>query len=288
MKLGNSLLTKMIFMFITLLIIGCGSSKTLDKASTSTVNSIDGSSISYEVKGHGDLTIVFIHGWAGNREFWNNQVDFFSKKYKVVYLDLAGHGLSSSNRQVYTMSSFGEDVVSVINEIGVDNIILVGHSMGGPVAIEVAKVLTNKIIGIVGVDTFYTPFESVKTDLQIEEFMQPFKDNFQIASEQMVLDMFTVGANSDLIASITSQMSSINSEMGISSMYEIFRWNTQNIPVSLNKYSSIIDNINSAPMGDETILHESVVLIPEVGHFVAQVKPNEFNLVLDEIVSTYK
>jgi pimeloyl-ACP methyl ester carboxylesterase len=76
--------------------------------------------------------------------------------------------------------------------------------------------------------------------------------------------------------------------MGISAMYEIFRWNVQNAPYSLQSYSNKLRNINAAPTGNETALHKSVTLIPGVGHFVPQVKPDEFNAALSKIINEYQ
>ncbi len=275
-------------MFLIILITAHSSAQSINKENYSTVNSADGSSIAYGVRGQGDVTIIFIHCWTCNHEFWNPQIDFFSKKHKVVWLDLAGHGISGSNRQKYTMAAFGEDVAAVVNKIDGKNVVLVGHSMGGPVAIEAAKLLGDKVLGIVGVDTFYIPFEYPKSETKIEEFMEPFKDDFKGASEQMIRSMFIPEADPTLISSIVKQMSGANKEMGISAMHEAFRWNKKNNPSSLDEYSNQLRNINGAPTGKETALNKSVVLIPGVGHFVPQVKPSEFNKILSKIISEYQ
>ncbi len=288
MKVKNNFLTTIMVIFLFILIAGHSSAQSINKENYSTVNSADGSSIAYGVRGQGDVTIVFIHCWTCNHEFWNPQVDFFSKKHKVVWLDLAGHGISGSNRQKYTMAAFGEDVAAVVNKIDGENVILVGHSMGGPVAIEAAKLLGDKVLGIVGVDTFYIPFEYPKSETKIEEFMEPFKDDFKGASEQMIRSMFIPEADPTLISSIVKQMSGANKEMGINAMHEAFRWNKKNNPSSLDEYSNQLRNINGAPTGKETALNKSVVLIPGVGHFVPQVKPSKFNKALSKIISEYQ
>lgn len=270
-------------------ITGCSSLQPPGNETLSTVNSMDGSPISYGVRGQGDITIVFVHCWTCNHEFWMPQLEQFSNNYKVVWLDLAGHGLSaSSHRQAYTMPAFGEDVAAVVNKINGKNIVLVGHSMGGPVAIEAAKILGDKVIGVVGVDTFYTPFKYPKSEAEIKEFVKPFENDFKGTSEQMVRSMFTSKADPELISSIVKQMSIASPKMGISAMYEIFRWNVQNVPSALNMYSKKLRNINGAPTGKEKALHKSVNLIPGVGHFVAQVKPDEFNQVLTQIILEYQ
>lgn len=290
MKINNKILVALAAMSVITLITGCSTStvQTQKNETISTVTSIDGSSINYGVSGEGEITIVFVHCWTCNHEFWSPQIEYFSNKYKVVWLDLAGHGLSASNRQAYTMQAFGEDVAAVVNKIDEKNIVLVGHSMGGPVAIEAAKILGNKVIGVVGVDTFYTPFKYPKSEADIAGFVKPFENDFKGTSEQMVRSMFTTKAAPELITSIVKQMSVVNPEMGVSAMYEIFRWNAKNFPSALNMYPKKLRNINGAPTGKEKALHKSVTLILDVGHFVAQVKPDEFNKVLDQIILEYQ
>jgi len=287
MKNYNNALMVLIVVSIITVITGCSSSQNIRNESILSVASADGSSITYGISGEGDITVVFVHCWTCNHEFWRPQIEYFSSKYKVVWLDLAGHGLSDSNRKEYTMPAFGNDVAAVVNKIRGKNVVLVGHSMGGPVAIEAAKILGDKVIGIVGVDTFYTPFEYPKSEKEIGGFVKPFENDFKGTSEKLVRSMFTSKADKELITSIVKQMSVANSGMAISAMYEIFRWNVLNVPSELDKQSKKLRNINGAPTGEEKALHRSVNLISGVGHFVAQVKPNEFNKVLNKIITEY-
>ena len=254
----------------------------------STVPSADGSPIAFGVKGEGDTTIVFVHCWTCDHQFWQPQIEHFAEKYRVVWLDLAGHGASGSVRKKYSMTAFAEDVAAVVDKIGADKVVLVGHSMGGPVSVEAAELLGDKVIAIVGVDTFYTPFESPDSEAKIEEFVGPFKEDFIGASRQMVRSMFVPDVDPELKSGIVGRFSGANPEMGISAMYGIFRWNMKKVPSILEKYSDKLRNINGAPTKTETAPHKSVTLIPGVGHFVPQVKPDEFNTALGKIISEYQ
>jgi pimeloyl-ACP methyl ester carboxylesterase len=257
--------------------------------SATTVNSADGSPILYGVEGQGDLTVVFIHCWTCNHQFWKPQINYFSASHQVLWLDLAGHGNSGSNRNHYTMQAFAEDVAAVVNRVESDNpVVLVGHSMGGPVAIETAKLLGDRVIGIVGVDTFYTPFEWPKTEAGIEDFVRPFKKDFRGTSENMVRSMFTPHADPEVIDWVLAQLSTADPEMGVSAMYSIFRWSADNNPGTLQQYAGMLRNINGAPTGEEAELDESVILVPGVGHFPAQVKPEEFNQILETILVEFQ
>ena len=285
MKRNHFACTTWMVPILAALILGWGTAQGEESATVSTAISADGSKIHYGVSGEGEVTLVFIHCWTCNHRFWNSQVEHLSPNYRVVWLDLAGHGNSGNQRSVYSMETFGEDVAAVVKKAGGDKVVLVGHSMGGPVAIEAAERLGETVIGVVGVDTFYTPFEYPESEEQIEEFVKPFKEDFTGASEGMVRSMFTPQANKDTAAWLVEQFSGADPEMGISAMYEIFRWNAEKSPAILEKYASKLRNINAAPTGEEKALHESVTLIPGVGHFVPQIKPEVFNETLGTIIA---
>lgn len=288
MKRNNHAFIRFVSLLSVVVIFGCASFQDRKQARISSVLSADGSPISFGVKGSGEPTIVFVHCWTCDHTFWKNQIAYFSKKNKVVWLDLAGHGLSGSTRSEYTMEAFGKDVAAVVNKAGGDRVILVGHSMGGPVTMEAAKILGDRVVAVVGVDTFYTPFQFPKSEAEIEGFVKPFEKDFSGASRQMVQSMFTPDVDPELKASIVEHFSGAEPEMGVSAMYEIFRWNVRNVPSVLESYSNKLKNINAAPKGNETALHTSVTLIPGVGHFVPQVKPDEFNAALSDIISEYQ
>ncbi len=256
---------------------------TIPDYATSTVKSADGIPISYDVSGDGEISLVFVHCWSCNRSFWNKQFGQFAKKYKVVRLDLAGHGTSGSGRDVYTMPAFGEDVAAVVNKLNLHNVILIGHSMGGPVIIEAAKQLGDRVTGIVGVDTFYTGFPYPKGE-KIAEFVKPYEEGFATATSALVRSMFTKEANPVLVKSIVESLSTANKDVGISAMYEVFRWTENESTTALQSVGSKLRNINADPKGDGKPLNESIVLISSVGHFIAQVKPEEFNKSLENII----
>ena len=74
----------------------------------------DGTPLAYEVFGAGGPTLVFVHGWSCDSRYWRAQVPVFSKNYRVVTMDLAGHGNSGMSRTKYPMTAFGQDVKAVV------------------------------------------------------------------------------------------------------------------------------------------------------------------------------
>jgi pimeloyl-ACP methyl ester carboxylesterase len=120
---------------------------------TGEATSRDGLRIAYDDRGTGETTVVFIHGWCGSRSVWKHQLDVFARDYRVIAIDLGGHGASGIERETWTVLGLAHDVRAVIEAADVERAILVGHSMGGPVSVEAARLMPDRVIGVVGIDT---------------------------------------------------------------------------------------------------------------------------------------
>jgi len=98
----------------------------------------DGVKLFYEDAGAGDPAMVFVHGWTCNHTYFQPQADHFKAAHRVVSLDLRGHGMSDQPADGYTMAGFADDVAWVCAELALDHPVVVGHSMGGVIALELA------------------------------------------------------------------------------------------------------------------------------------------------------
>jgi pimeloyl-ACP methyl ester carboxylesterase len=98
----------------------------------------DGTSLAYEEVGAGDPPFVLVHGWTCNHTHFAPQVEYFRQRHRVVAVDLRGHGASDAPPQRYTVPAFADDVAWLCAQVGVREPVLVGHSMGGAVVLEVA------------------------------------------------------------------------------------------------------------------------------------------------------
>ncbi len=120
-----------------------------------TIASADGVPIRYHAEGRGEPALVFIHGWSCDRSHWAEQVERFGAERQVIALDLAGHGDSGRNRKTWTIASLGDDVRAVVLALDVQRVVLIGHSLGGPVALEAASRMPGRVVAVIGVDTFH-------------------------------------------------------------------------------------------------------------------------------------
>ena len=98
----------------------------------------DGVPLAFDDNETPSSALVLIHGWGCDHTVLLRQQAFFAETHRVVNLDLRGHGESSSPEQIYSIAQFADDVAWLCHEIDIERAVLVGHSMGGAVAIETA------------------------------------------------------------------------------------------------------------------------------------------------------
>ena len=98
----------------------------------------DGLSLYYEQSGSGDSPLVFIHGWCCNHSFFQPQCDYFKASHSVTTLDLRGCGSSDAPEGGYDIPTLADDVAWLCRELGLSKPIVIGHSLGGMIAIELA------------------------------------------------------------------------------------------------------------------------------------------------------
>ena len=126
-----------------------------------TVLKINNVGIYYEEKGEGEA-LVFLHGYTGSTLDWESQVAAFSNQYRVIAVDHRGHGKSEapSSEEDYSIPIFSEDVYALLSKLGVDRWCLVGHSMGGFMALQFVLDHPELVKALVLVDTSSGDFET--------------------------------------------------------------------------------------------------------------------------------
>ncbi|NEZ04994.1 alpha/beta hydrolase [Wenzhouxiangella sp. XN201] len=255
------------------------------------VYSEDGTPISYEVHGSGEPTLVFVHGWSCDLRYWRAQVRHFSRNHKVVTVDLAGHGHSGLQRESYSMSAFGEDVRAVIEAVGSDDVVLIGHSMGGPVVAETAQLLPDRVRGLIGVDTFQNLEEEV-TQEGMDEWLAPFKSDFRERASQFVASMFVPETDESLRDWVIADMSAAPPDVAMSAMEHLLKdtmtgearqvFDGLEIPVVTINADLWPTNVEA----NRRHMHSfDAVLMQGTDHFLHMARPEAFNTQLAEVIA---
>jgi pimeloyl-ACP methyl ester carboxylesterase len=254
------------------------------------VSSADGIPVRYEMHGTGEPTLVFVHGWSCDRSYWSGQLGYFAGRSQVVAVDLAGHGESGVGRQAWTMPAFGDDVVAVVEKLGLGDIVLVGHSMGGDVIVDAALHLPDRVAGLVWADTYDTLGEP-STPEEIEQFLVPFREDFVAATRGFVRRMFLPTSDEDLVEWVASDMSAAPPEIALDAMEHAIS-NDRAILAGLHELAAPVAAINPdhRPTDIEALQRHGVktVLMSGVGHFLMMEDPDTFNRVLAATIAGFR
>ncbi len=116
-----------------------------------------GNKVFYKVMGQGEPALVLIHCWNGDHTLWRFNAPELAKKHKLVLVDILGHGKSDKPRVDYTFEFMAGGVTAAIKASGVKKPVLVGHSMGGPVARTVIRQNPGLASGLILVDIAIIP-----------------------------------------------------------------------------------------------------------------------------------
>jgi len=249
---------------------------------TDFVISPDSVRIAYEVHGEGAPALIFVHGWSCDRTYWKGQVASFSKNFKVVAIDLGGHGESGLERKSWTMEAFGIDVATVVKKLGLKRVILVGHSMGGDVIAEAARQLHDIVIGLIMVDT-YKKLGPGRTPEEVEAFVAKLSINFKDSTSTLVKSMFIGSSDSSLVNWVAMDMSSAPPAIAVDALRHAFSYSRQ-MPHTLEEIKLPVIAINSdnSPTDVESMKHYGVqvMIMQNAGHFMMMEDPDRFNRLL--------
>jgi pimeloyl-ACP methyl ester carboxylesterase len=251
------------------------------------VKSADGVSIAYRVEGSGNPTLVFVHAWCCNKTHWKSQISHFAKKYRLVAIDLGGHGESGLERDRWTLASFGEDVAAVVNHLSPDGVILIGHCMGTAVILEAAQRIPG-VVGIVGVEqlTDVNPKNYQALLDQLAALRSSPLEVVHDALRKFASPWFIETSDPAMVERINSDMCSTPRDVGIGAAEEFLRYDWCQ---ALEKTTAPLRCISADhPFNIEAVRQYcpsfEVEFMSGVGHFVMLEDPETFNSLLEGIV----
>src|SRR5687768_736189 len=163
---------------------------------------LNGAKIHYQSYGQGSDAFVLVHGWSSNLTAWGYQIPDLAKRGRVIALDLPGHGQSDKPQLAYTMDHFAAAIDAVMKDAKVERGVILGHSMGTPVARQFYRKYPKKTLAIVIVDGGLRPFGD---KAMRDQYLNMFRSaNYKDAGTQMFGQMTPMLSAEDKEKALTS------------------------------------------------------------------------------------
>ena len=251
------------------------------------VSSVDRAQVAFEDRGTGTPTLVFIHGLSGDHSDFDAQMSFFETSNRVVGIDLPGSGESGRGRVEWTMAAFGNDVADVVDHLGVSDLVLIGHSFGGDVTVEAARILGDRVRALVWVSSYRT-LGGIKTDSQIEEWLAPFTTGFVAAMDDLTRRNFGPNADPDLVEAVAAKAMAADPNRAVGCL-AAYVYNEPALLEGLSEIDVPVFAINPGFKPSDKASFDAhgvdLTVVDDVGHFVMMEDPDRFNQSLSGILT---
>jgi len=264
------------------------------KAVRKIISADDGVKLVCDVRGKGDTALIFLHGWCGDREYWKHQVEAFAPDYRIVAFDQAGHGESTKDRKNWTVNSLAGDVQSVVKALGLNRVILVGHSMGGPIALMAAKRMPRKVVAVIGVDTLQNAEFKMPEEVR-KKFLAGFETDFKKTLAEGFPALLHEKTSPELKKWLVTKAEGQDQKMALALMRDLSALDQKKLlkeaqaPVRcINSSGGFKFHTPTAIDVNKKYADYNAVLIEEVGHYPMLERPEVFNEKLREVLKEFK
>ena len=231
--------------------------------------------------------MLFIHGWCCDRSYFAPQVDHFSGTHRVVAVDQRGHGKSDAAADGdYSIAAFAADAAELIETLGLDRPVLVGHSLGGLVSLGLASARPDLVRGVVMVDPapivigdeLRAMFGGLLASLETDEGRRAF-----------VAGMFAPTDDAERKARIVDSMSAVDPTVAVPALGGILDFDAVG---ALKTITVPVATIGSAvPINEGMTLreHRPDIIVGQTlgaGHFNQLEVPDQVNAMIEQFLRT--
>jgi len=116
--------------------------------------------------------LVLINGWTGDHGIFTNQIAHFAQSRRVVAVNLRGHGASDAPEQDYTIAGFADDIAWQCRQLGLQKPVVIGHSLGGAIALELCGRYPELASGLVMIDSIIMPPSILRESLELRTLLE--------------------------------------------------------------------------------------------------------------------
>lgn len=146
--------------------------------------------LNYEISGTGTENLVMLHGFMENLLVWEDMEPFLSKKFRLIKIDLPGHGRSATIAEVHTMELMADEVKNVTDKLQLEQFHLLGHSMGGYVSLAFAEKYPDALKSVTLFFSTYFPDDKDKKEQRRKSF-RIIMENFRTYVSAGIPNLFS-------------------------------------------------------------------------------------------------
>jgi pimeloyl-ACP methyl ester carboxylesterase len=246
----------------------------------------DGTPLIAELHSHHGPTVVLTHCWNGDRSFWREVLPALTPHYRVVSWDLAGHGASRARRHAdWSIANYAADLLRLLDQLQDDQPILVGHSMGGYIALETGLRAAQKPRGVIVIDSLLD-VESQRREEQIERLLAPWRDDYRrMVAVWIKTWLFSPSTPASVVDRITTMAVEADPQQSIASIEAVLRYDAAGAferarfplaAINADRFpTNLAGNRKYAPQYD-------AVIMPGVGHYPMLEDPAQFSKLLHQ------
>lgn len=244
-----------------------------------------GRKIFYKVEGAG-TPLVFLHGAHGSHKLWNRQLPFFSPKYKIINVDMRGHGASFKPRTGYKLESMVEDVMALLDHLQIKSAVFVGSSMGGVLAQMIGFMHPSRVKALVLVGTLAkAAWMGEAEEMAKKAKSQGYKPGVKI--------WFTPQSNPKDVQIALREASKATPFFTTRVILENAKWDIRDELSQIKAPTLIIagaEDYETTPVKESEeihglIAHSQLHVVPKAGHLVMLEKADEFNALVGDFLT---
>ena len=235
--------------------------------------------------GRGGLPVVFAHSLAGNSSQWKAQLEHLRPNRRAVALDFRGHGRSQPAKNGdYSIAGMASDISAVVDSLGLERFVLVGHSMGGGAALVYGGDHPERVAGLLLVD----PIGDAKQipPAGAKSFLEGFESDYDSTSQKYWTEI--AGPDSAVRRRLLADLRATPRETVVPVLRSVMRFDPDS---ALSRYKGPILSVVTPHNDAAFSLHRLGKGFPHrvvtgTGHWIQLDKPDEFNRLLDEFLET--
>lgn len=277
---------KLSFILLLFVLLAFFASANTPKNRTANFNN---TKVHFQETGKGKKALILVHGWTCNADFWKESVNAFPE-YRVIAVDLPGHGKSDKPKTDYTMEYFAKSIAAVMKEAKIEKAVLAGHSMGTQVVRQFYRLYPEKTLGLIVVDGALRPFAKKE---EMEKFLAPLRADYKKVAPQFVDGMLQPIKDEKLKTEIRVAMLATPDYVAISAMDgmaddKIWTNDKINVPVLAILAESPFWTPDTKEFYQSIAPDLDFQMWKGVSHFLMMEKPEEFNREVKEFISENK